>query len=101
MIDTLRISKRLVAAGAEPALADALAEELAAASAGPDLSQLATRAELKNELAEVEHRLRIGLADLRTEIVQTSNRLLMWLIPLLLAQVGGLLFLVLRQGGAP
>lgn len=100
MIDTLKISKRLVAAGAEPALADALAEAEsdafgAAASAGPDLSQLATKADLerfaiKEELTALRGEMCEGFAAVRAEIAQSSNRLLMWLIPLLLAQVGAL-----------
>lgn len=119
MIDTLKISKRLVAAGAQPALADALAEAEsdafgAAASAGPDLSQLATKEDLerfatkadlerfatKEELTALRGEMREDFASVRAEIAQSSNRLLMWLIPLLLAQVGALLLLILRQGGA-
>lgn len=71
-----------------------------------DLSQLATKADLahlatKVEVAELRGEVRAGMADLRGEIARSKNSLLMWLIPLLLAQIGGLLFLILRPVVGP
>jgi hypothetical protein len=50
--------------------------------------------------------MRLGLAEVRTEIARSKSDTLRWLVPLLmtqllamLAQVGGTLFLVLKATG--
>jgi ribosomal protein L29 len=54
------------------------------------------RAELKAEVADLRTELRSGLADLRGEIARSRNAQTMWIVPLLFAQVGALLYLLLR-----
>jgi hypothetical protein len=61
MIDTLKIARRLASAGADPKLANAIADEIGEVSTAPDLSHLVTRDELRSELAQLEQRLVIKL----------------------------------------
>lgn len=64
MVDTLKISRRLASAGADQALADAIADEIGSAAKAPDLSHLVTRDELRSELTQLEQRLVIKLGGM-------------------------------------
>jgi len=60
----------------------------AAEAAMPDLSQLATKDELRAEIAGVRADLRTEIAGVRTEIAQTAQRQTTWLITALVATAG-------------
>ena len=73
--------------------------EAAAAAAPPDLTHLATkdelraeiasvRADLKTEIASVRADLRVEAGHLRTDIAQTAQRQTTWLITVVLAAAG-------------
>lgn len=116
-LDTLRAAKRLKEARDDDARAEVIVELLRETQEA-GLAQLVTKAELRAELAELRAELRAemaelrtelraemaelrmelrtGLADTRGEIARAQNRLLIWLLPLLFTQVGGLLYLILR-----
>lgn len=66
-IDTLAFAKKLRAAGADEALADAIVEGITAA----DTSELAT----KSDLAELRTELKGDLAELRTELKEENSGL--------------------------
>ena len=59
--------------------------EAAAAAAPPDLSHLATRDELRAEIASVRADLRIEAEHLRTDIAQTAQRQTTWLVTVVIA----------------
>jgi len=54
--------------------------EAAAEAALPDLSQLATKDELRNEIAGVRADLKVEIAGLRAEIAQIVQRQTTWLV---------------------
>jgi hypothetical protein len=123
-IDTLKASRRLREANVPTEQAEAMVEllretqetGLADLVTKSDLQAATTelrheiaevRSELRHEIAEVRSELRQGLAavrgelsttraELKNEISAAQNRLLMWLLPFLFAQVGALLYLILR-----
>jgi uncharacterized protein involved in exopolysaccharide biosynthesis len=115
-IATLRLAKRFREVDLTERQAELLADVFRE-SREPDLERLATkadiaelrtefaelraefaelRAELKAEVADLRTELRSGLADLRGEIARSRNAQTMWIVPLLFAQVGALLYLLLR-----
>jgi ribosomal protein L29 len=123
-IDTLRLAKRFKEVNLPEPQAGLLAEvfrearesDLERLATKADLAELRTalkadvaelraelkadaaelRAELKAETADLRTELRSGLADLRAEIARSRNAQTMWIVPLLFAQVGALLYLLLR-----
>ncbi len=62
--------------------------EAAAEAALPDLSQLATKDELRNEIAGVRADLKIEIAGLRAEIAQIVQRQTTWLVTAVVAATG-------------
>lgn len=110
-INPLRYARRIEASGVPRAQAEAIAEG-AAEELGGDLEQRLGRVEagldgLRAEVGELRHEMRVGFAEIRTEIAGSKAETLRWLVPLLmtqllamLAQVGATLFLVLRATGA-
>lgn len=77
--DALEVAHDLKVAGLDERQAEAIAKACRSA-AGADLDQLATKSDL-----------RMGIADLRTEISQVSNRLLVAQVA-----VAGLLFAAIK-----
>ena len=66
-IDTLAFSKKLKAAGADERLAEAIVEGIT----GADISELATKAdirEVKTEIADVKAELKAEIADVKAEL---------------------------------
>jgi DNA-binding transcriptional MerR regulator len=112
-IDTLKASRRLREANVPTEQAEAMVE-LLRETQETGLADLVTKSdlqaattELRHEIAEVRSELRQGLAavrgelsttraELKNEISAAQNRLLMWLLPFFFAQVGALLYLILR-----
>ncbi len=102
VLDTHQAVKDLEAAGADPALAEAFVRVVQRGGEA-DLAQLATKtdlraevADLRGEMTELRGELRTAVADLKGEIARSKNGLLMWLLPLLFSQLGALSFLLLR-----
>ena len=102
VLDTHQAVKDLEAAGADPALAEAFVRVVQRGGEA-DLAQLATKtdlraevADLRGEMTELRGELRTAVADLKGEIARSKNGLLMWLLPLLFGQLGALIFLLLR-----
>lgn len=62
--------------------------EAAAAAAPPDLSHLATKDELRAEIASVRADLKIEAGHLRTDIAQTAQRQTTWLVTVVIAAAG-------------
>ena len=62
--------------------------EAAAAAAPPDLTHLATKDELRAEIASVRADLKTEIASVRTDIAQTAQRQTTWLITVVLAAAG-------------
>ena len=62
--------------------------EAAAAAAPPDLAHLATKDELRAEIARVRADLKTEIASVKTEIAQTAQRQTTWLITVVLAAAG-------------
>jgi hypothetical protein len=56
----------------------------------------AVRAELRTSVAQLRGEMATNAAELRGEIARSRNAILTWLLPVVLAQVGALLYLVLR-----
>lgn len=59
--------------------------EAAAAAAPPDLSHLATKDELRAEIASVRADFKIEAGHLRTDIAQTAQRQTTWLVTVVIA----------------
>ena len=73
-IDTLAFSKRLKEAGADDGLAEAIVEGITAA----DTSELATKADLaevRADLATVEHALKADIAEVKADIDRVEHAL--------------------------
>jgi hypothetical protein len=123
-IDTLKAARRLRQVNVPAEQAETFAELLLEAQES-GLSQLATKAEfqaavgdirrelvelraelreeigtvrteLREEIAGVRAELRTSVAELRGEIARSRNSVLTWLLPVVFAQVGALLYLLLR-----
>ena len=62
--------------------------EAAAATAPPDLAHLATRDELRAEIASVRADLKTEIAGVRTDIAQTAQRQTTWLVTVVIAAAG-------------
>jgi len=62
--------------------------EAAAAAAPPDLAHLATKDELRAEIASVRADLKTEIASVKTEIAQTAQRQTTWLITIVIAAAG-------------
>lgn len=62
--------------------------EAAAAAAPPDLSHLATKDELRAEIAGVRADLKAEIASVRTDIAQTAQRQTTWLVTIVIAAAG-------------
>lgn len=120
VIDTLKAARRLREANVPAEQAETMAE-LLRETQETGLDQLATKADLRaiaadqrretgelgaelrqemaalrNEMTGLRGELATTRAELRGEIAAAQNRLLMWLLPFLFAQVGALLYLILR-----
>ena len=81
-LDTLRIAKRLEAAGVEPRAAEAFAEVLREREQVGD-ERLATKADLRG----LERRLETTEAKLEAKIAEAKFDLLKWIEPVLAAQL--------------
>lgn len=113
VFDTLKLARRLTAAGMPPAQAEGLAEglsevmttELATKSDLKELRGWATaefadvRGELRTEFAKVREEMRTGHAQLRLEIAQSKNETVRWMIGLFVAQTAVMLGAILRLIG--
>jgi hypothetical protein len=124
-LDTLKLARRFKEAGVPEAQAevfvDALREARESASASLatkadlellgaalktdlELLRVTLKADIETVKADIEAVRREGKADLekavaelRGEIARSKNGLLMWLIPILLGQLGAMLFLLLKM----
>ena len=117
-LDTLKLARRFKDAGVPEAQAevfvDALREaresavanlatkadlELLGAALKTDLELL--RVTLKTDVEAVRREAKADLekavAELRGEIARSKNSMLMWLLPILLGQLGAMLFLLLMM----
>jgi DNA-binding transcriptional MerR regulator len=117
-LDTLKLARRFKDAGVPEAQAevfvDALREaresaianlatkadlELLGAALKTDLELL--RVTLKTDVEAVRREAKADLekavAELRGEIARSKNSMLMWLLPILLGQLGAMLFLLLKM----
>ena len=78
-IDTLKVAKRLRAAGFTEPQAEAVVAAVQEATEGADLATKADiaelRTELKAEIAELRTEFKAEIADLRSELRQTELRL--------------------------
>lgn len=113
VFDTLKLAKRLTAAGMPPAQAEGVAEglseimstELATKSDLKELRGWATsefadiRGEMRTEFAKVREEMRTGHAHLRLEIAQSKNETVRWMIGLFVAQTTVTLGALLRLVG--
>ena len=91
-IDTLAFSKKLRAAGADERLAEAIVEGIT----GADISELATKAdirEVKAEIGEVKAELKAEIAGIRAEMKLLEQRMTIKLGTMMIAGMGGLLLL--------
>jgi DNA-binding transcriptional MerR regulator len=117
-LDTLKLARRFKDAGVPEAQAevfvDALREARESAVANlatkADLEQLGAalktdlellRVTLKTDVEAVRREAKADLekavAELRGEIARSKNSMLMWLLPILLGQLGAMLFLLLKM----
>src|SRR5215213_3500473 len=85
-INPLRYARRIEASGLPRAQAEAIAEG-AADELGGGLEQRLGRLEtgldgLRGEVVELRHELRVGFAEVRTEIARSKSETLRWLVPL-------------------
>ena len=109
VFDTLKLAKRLAAAGMSPAQAEGLAEglsevmttELATKSDLKELRGWATAgfADVRTAFAKVREEMRTGHAQLRLEIAQSKNETVRWMIGLSVAQMTVTLGTLLRLIG--
>ena len=83
-IDTLMFFKKLRAAGADEALADAIVEGLTAA----DTSNLATKSDIADLRSDVMGEMNKGQSKLAIEISAVRTDLLKYMVWLFIAQVG-------------
>src|SRR4051794_35977526 len=106
-INALRYARRLEAAGMARAHAEAVAEG-AADELDDQLEQRLLRLEagladlrsevtgLRADMADLRTEVRTGFADLKTSNAETKSGLLMWLIPLLSAQILAIIALLVN-----
>ena len=71
-IDTLKVAKRLREAGFTEPQAEAV---IAAVQEGTESADLATKQDLRAEIADLRNELKAEIADLRSELRQTVLRL--------------------------
>ncbi len=62
--------------------------------------RLATKADLRAELAELKTELKVDIAGVRTEIERMGRTIVMWNVGALLA-VAGFVYTIIRFGGGP
>jgi hypothetical protein len=87
-LDTLKIAKRLEAAGMEPRAAEALAEVLHDREQATD-QRLATKADLEAGLNRLEARVEARIAEAKFDLLK-------WIVPVLAAQLLALIGLYFK-----
>jgi hypothetical protein len=113
VFDTLKLAKRLEAAGMPApqaagfaeALSEVMTTELATKSDLKELRGWATaefadiRGEMRAEFADVRREMRTGFAELRTELAASKTETIRWMVGLFVAQASVTIGVLLRLAG--
>lgn len=113
IFDTLKLAKRLEAAGMPApqaagfaeALSETMTTELATKSDLRELRGWATaefadvRGEMRAEFADVRREMRTGFAEMRTELAMTKTEMVRWMVGLFIAQASLTIGVLLRLTG--
>ena len=93
--DTLKFARRLQRIGLPPEQADGFAEAFSEVM----ITDLATKADLAAVETRLRSEFRLECEKIRTEIAASRSETLRWVVPLILAQMGLTVGVLLRMGG--
>ncbi len=93
--DTLKFARRLQAIGLPPDQAAGLSEAFAEIM----VTELATKSNLAEFSAALRAEFRLECEKLRTEIAASRSEILRWILPLILAQLGLTVGVLMRLMG--